>query len=66
MGYRPDATSSCARSTARARTRASLAMVWGYAAAAVTGAPQCPHPPVTDRIRESQRLRVVMRRGRWT
>ena len=46
------------RAVYRARENAaSLAMVWGYAAAAVTGAPQCPHPPVTGRIRESQRLR---------
>jgi hypothetical protein len=65
MGYRP--TYLLLRAVYRARENAaSLAMVWGYATAAVTGAPQCPHPPVTDRIRESQRLRVVMRRGRWT
>ena len=44
---------------------ASLAMVFGYAAAAATGAPQCPHPAVTRQIRESQRLRVVVRRGGW-
>jgi biofilm PGA synthesis N-glycosyltransferase PgaC len=65
MGYRP--TYLILRAVYRARENAaSLAMVWGYAAAAVTGAPQCPHPTVTDRVREGQRLRVVMRRGRWT
>jgi biofilm PGA synthesis N-glycosyltransferase PgaC len=65
MGYRP--TYLLLRALYRARENAaSLAMVWGYAAAAVTGAPQCPHAPVTHRIREGQRLRVVMRRGRWT
>lgn len=65
MGYRP--TYLVLRALYRARENAaSLAMLWGYTAAAVTGAPQCPHPTVTDRVREGQRLRVVMRRGRWT
>jgi glycosyltransferase involved in cell wall biosynthesis len=65
MGYRPSYL--VLRALYRARENfASLAMVYGYAAAAVTGAPQCPHPPVTLRIREGQRLRVVMRRGGWT
>jgi hypothetical protein len=41
-------------------------MVWGYGWCAVSGAPQCPNPTVTDRVREGQRLRVVMRRGGWT
>jgi glycosyltransferase involved in cell wall biosynthesis len=62
MGYRP--TYLLLRAVYRARENAaSLAMVWGYASAAVTGAPQCPIPAVTDRVREGQRLRVVMRRG---
>jgi glycosyltransferase involved in cell wall biosynthesis len=65
MGYRP--TYLVLRAIYRARENAaSLAMVWGYTAAAVTGAPQCPHPTVTERIREGQRLRAVVRRGRWT
>jgi glycosyltransferase involved in cell wall biosynthesis len=65
MGYRP--TYLLLRALYRARENAaSLAMVWGYAHAAVTGAPRCPNPQVTDRIREGQRLRVVARRGRWT
>jgi len=64
MGYRPSYL--MLRAVYRARENfASLAMVWGYAAAAASGAAQCPHPTVTDRIRESQRLRVVLRRGGW-
>jgi glycosyltransferase involved in cell wall biosynthesis len=64
MGYRPSYL--LLRALYRARENfASLAMVWGYTAAAVTGAPQCPHEPVTTRIREGQRLRVVVRRGSW-
>jgi glycosyltransferase involved in cell wall biosynthesis len=65
MGYRPSYL--CLRAIYRARENfASLAMVWGYAAAAVSGAPQCTFPSVTTRIREGQRLRVVVRRGGWT
>jgi glycosyltransferase involved in cell wall biosynthesis len=64
MGYRPSYL--CLRAVYRARRNlASLAMVWGYAAAAVSRAPQCTFPSVTDRIREGQRLRVVVRRGGW-
>ena len=64
MGYRPSYL--MLRAVYRARENfASLAMVWGYAAAAASGAAQCPHPTVTDRIREGQRLRVVLRRGGW-
>jgi biofilm PGA synthesis N-glycosyltransferase PgaC len=64
MGYRPSYL--VLRAVYRARENAaSLAMVFGYAAAAATGAPQCPHPAVTRQIRESQRLRVVVRRGGW-
>jgi len=65
MGYRPSYL--MLRAVYRARENfAALAMVWGFAAAAVSGAPQCPHPSVTRRIRETQRLRVVARRGGWT
>lgn len=64
MGYRPSYL--MLRALYRARENAaSLAMVWGYASAAVSGAPQCPIPTVTRRVREGQRLRVVMRRGGW-
>jgi glycosyltransferase involved in cell wall biosynthesis len=65
MGYRP--TYLVLRALYRARENlASVAMVWGYASAAVTGAPRCSHPIVVERIRERQRLRVVVRRGGWT
>jgi len=64
MGYRPSYLMLRALYRARENT-ASLAMVWGYASAAVSGAPQCPIPTVTRRVREGQRLRVVMRRGGW-
>jgi glycosyltransferase involved in cell wall biosynthesis len=65
MGYRPSYL--VLRALYRARENAaSIAMVWGYAAAAVSGAPQCPVPTVTQRVREGQRLRVVVRRGAWT
>jgi biofilm PGA synthesis N-glycosyltransferase PgaC len=65
MGYRPSYL--LLRAVYRARENAaSLAMVWGYAAAAVSGAPQCPNPRITQRVRDGQRLRVVMRRGGWT
>jgi hypothetical protein len=65
MGYRPSYL--VLRALYRARENvASVAMVWGYASAAATGAPRCPQPVVIDRIREGQRLRVVVRRGGWT
>jgi poly-beta-1,6-N-acetyl-D-glucosamine synthase len=64
MGYRPSYLAL--RSVYRARENlASLAMVWGYASAAVSGAPQCPNPMVTERVRDGQRLRRVVRRGGW-
>jgi biofilm PGA synthesis N-glycosyltransferase PgaC len=64
MGYRPSYL--VLRALYRARENfASLAMVWGYAWAAATGAPQCPNPTVTRRVREGQRLRIVVRRGGW-
>lgn len=65
MGYRPSYL--VLRALYRARENlASIAMVWGYAAAAVRGAPQCPNPTITNRVREAQRLRLVMRRGGWS
>ena len=65
MGYRP--TYLMLRALYRARENvASLAMIWGYAAAAATGTPRCPHPIILDRVREQQRLRAVVRRGPWT
>lgn len=65
MGYRPSYL--LLRALYRARENAaSLAMVWGYAWAAASRAPQCPNPVVTGRVREGQRLRVVVRRGGWT
>lgn len=65
QGYRPSYL--VLRALYRARENAaSLVMVWGYVAAAATGAPRCPNPTVIDRIREGQRLRIVLRRGGWT
>jgi glycosyltransferase involved in cell wall biosynthesis len=65
MGYRP--TYLILRALYRARENAaSIAMIGGYAWAAVSGAPQCPNPTVTHRVRERQRLRAVMRRGGWS
>lgn len=64
MGYRP----SYLLLRALYRTRENLtaiAMIWGYAWAAATGAPQCPNPTITHRVREGQRIRTVMRRGSW-
>ena len=64
MGYRPSYL--LLRAVYRARENfASLAMVWGYAWAAASGAPQCPNATVMSRVRDSQRLRGVMRRGGW-
>jgi biofilm PGA synthesis N-glycosyltransferase PgaC len=64
MGYRPSYL--VLRALYRARENfASMAMVWGYVWSAASGAPQCPNPTVTRRVREGQRLRVVMRRGGW-
>jgi hypothetical protein len=65
MGYRPSYV--VLRAIYRARENvASLAMVWGYAAAALAGAPRCPDDVIIDRVRSLQRLRVVVRRGGWT
>lgn len=65
MGYRPSYL--LLRAVYRARENfASVAMVWGYVWSAATGAPQCPNLTVTRRVREGQRLRVVVRRGGWS
>lgn len=64
MGYRPSYL--VLRALYRAHENlASVAMVWGYAWSAASGAPQCPNPIVTRRVREGQRLRAVIRRGGW-
>jgi glycosyltransferase involved in cell wall biosynthesis len=60
MGYRP--TYLVLRALYRARRNvASIAMVWGYAAAAVGGEPRCSHPKVVDRVRSQQRLRRLLK-----
>jgi glycosyl transferase family 2 len=60
MGYRP--TYLVLRAVYRARGNvASIAMVWGYAAAAVGGEPRCSHPLVLDRVRSEQRLRRLLK-----
>jgi glycosyltransferase involved in cell wall biosynthesis len=65
MGYRPSYL--VLRAVYRGRENlASLAMVWGYAAAAVGGEPRCSHPVVVRRVRDRQRLRLVLRRGGWS
>lgn len=65
MGYRPSYV--VLRGIYRARENmASLGMVWGYMACAITRAPRCPDRRVLHRVREGQRLRVVARRGAWT
>jgi glycosyltransferase involved in cell wall biosynthesis len=65
MGYRP--TYLVLRALYRARENvASVAMIWGFAAAAVSGAPRCAQPVIRQRVREGQRLRAVVRRGPWT
>lgn len=64
MGYRP--SYQVLRAFYRAREDlASLAMLWGYVWAAATGAPRCRNTAITNRIRDGQRVRVVMRRGGW-
>jgi hypothetical protein len=60
MGYRPSYLVLRAAYRAR-RNPASMAMIYGYAAAAAGGDPRCPHPSVVDRMRDRQRLREVLR-----
>jgi poly-beta-1,6-N-acetyl-D-glucosamine synthase len=62
MGYRP--TYMVMRALYRARREpAAVAMLWGYAAAALRRAPRCPDPQVVQVLRERQRLGVALRRG---
>ena len=62
MGYRPSYLAMRALYRAR-RQPAALAMLWGYAAAAVGRAPRCPDAGVITALRDRQRLRVALRRG---
>ncbi len=62
MGYRPSYLVMRAMYRAR-REPASLAMLWGYAAAAVGRESRCPNKPVVTALRDRQRLRVALRRG---
>jgi glycosyltransferase involved in cell wall biosynthesis len=65
MGYRPSYV--LLRAVYRTRENvASPAMVFGYAAAAVSRAPRCSQKVIIDRVRSGQRLRVVARRRGWT
>jgi glycosyltransferase involved in cell wall biosynthesis len=60
MGYRPSYLVLRAAYRAR-RNIASVAMVYGYAAAAASGQPRCAHALVVGRVRDQQRLREVLR-----
>lgn len=62
MGYRPSYLAL--RALYRARTQpAAVAMLWGYAAAAIGHAPRHGDRAVVGLLRERQRLRVTLRRG---
>jgi glycosyltransferase involved in cell wall biosynthesis len=62
MGYRPSYMLLRALYRAR-REPAALAMLWGYAGAALRRAPRCPDPQVVRVLRERQRLGTALRRG---
>jgi glycosyltransferase involved in cell wall biosynthesis len=62
MGYRPSYLAIRALYRAR-REPAALAMLWGYAAAAIGRAPRCPDERVVSALRDRQRLGVALRRG---
>lgn len=63
MGYRPSYL--VARTLHRARQHpAALAMLWGYAGAAVTRGRRCEDPSVRAVLRERQRLRNLRKRAR--
>jgi glycosyltransferase involved in cell wall biosynthesis len=62
MGYRPSYLTLRALYRAR-RAPASLAMLWGYAAAAARREPRCPDREVVAALRDRQRLRHAFRRG---
>ena len=40
-----------------------IAMLWGYASAAVKRTPQCPDVKLRTHLRSQQRLRLVLARG---
>ena len=62
MGYRP--TYLALRAFYRARRQpASLGMLWGYGAAALSRTPRCPDAGLVAAVRQRQRLRVALRRG---
>jgi biofilm PGA synthesis N-glycosyltransferase PgaC len=62
MGYRP--TYLLLRALYRTRRDpVALAMVWGYASAAVRRTPRCPEAGVVRHLRKQQRLRVLLTRG---
>lgn len=62
MGYRPSYLAL--RALYRARTQpAAVAMLWGYAAAAIRRTPRYGDLAVVGLLRERQRLRVTLRRG---
>jgi poly-beta-1,6-N-acetyl-D-glucosamine synthase len=63
MGYRPSYLVLRAIYRTRREGPLALAMVWGYAAAAVQRTPRCPEPGVVRHLREQQRLRVLLTRG---
>jgi hypothetical protein len=62
MGYRPSYLTL--RALYRGvRQPAALAMLWGYASAAVRRERRCPDADVIAALRERQRLRATFRRG---
>ena len=62
MGYRPSYL--VMRALYRAGSEpASLAMVWGYVAAAVARESRCPDQEIVSALRDRQRLRSTLRRG---
>jgi glycosyltransferase involved in cell wall biosynthesis len=62
MGYRP--TYLLLRTAYRApREPAAIAMVWGFAAAALSRESRCPEPDVIRHLRAEQRVRAVLRMG---
>ena len=62
MGYRPSYLLMRALYRVR-RDPLALAMIWGYASAAVRRAPRCPETRLVNHLREGQRFREVLTRG---
>jgi glycosyltransferase involved in cell wall biosynthesis len=62
MGYRPSYLMLRVAYRFR-REPQSVAMLWGYAAAAATRTPRCPDRRLITHLREQQRLRGVLVRG---